>query len=310
MADNLFTSNFSMMKTFITKLCVFIFLFFAIDFCVGVLLNKIYYKVNSGTISKANYGFKFCKEDILIFGASEVAHHFISNEIADSLHLSCYNLGMDGYTITYQYPLLQTIVSRYSPKVIMISTSQLSGKMIEPSLMYPYYNSSSSVREVLDKADVYNKYKLKLNSYIFNSLLLGIIDGILAKAPATNGYIALYGKAKFLSLNTNPSEIKATTESINYFASFLKLAKSTGALVYVFSSPKYQINHKKSDSVLVKSICDRNGVKYINYLTDTSFIKHPELFKDGVHLNNDGAEIFTKKIIDLIKKDYYNQKEN
>jgi hypothetical protein len=290
-------------------LFVFIIVFLIVDFGLGIVLNKVYFKVSTGTIAKANYGFKFCNEDILLFGASEVSHHFISNTISDSLHLSCYNLGMDGYRITYQYPLLQTVTDRYSPKIIVISTTQLSGKKMEPSLMYPYYKNSPYVKNVLNKLDVFNKYRLMLNSYAYNSQILGIVYGLHAASVGLNGYIPLYGTNKFLTLNTKPSEITTSPESIAYFEDFLKLAKSKATLVYVFMSPKYQINNSKSDSILIKAICDRNHVSCLDYLNDTTFSQHPELFKDAVHLNNKGAEILTNKLIATIRADYSSSKK-
>ncbi len=275
-----------------------------VDFLISAGLKKAFYKVKSGSIYISNYAFNKCKDDILFFGASEVTHHFNSNAIADSTGLSCYNLGMDGYGINYQFPLLQTILKRHTPKIIIISTSQLSGKKIESSELYPYYSVSSNVKKVVDTFDVYDKYKLLIKSYAYNSMIAGIVEGMLSNESSLHGYIPLQGKSRVLTLNAAPEGLLATPKSIFYFDNFLKSAKASGALVYVIASPRYQINNKKEDSVLISAICQKNAVKFLDYLSDTSFINHPELFKDNPHLNYKGAAVLTNKVIAVISKDY------
>ena len=295
------------MKQFVVKLLIFIALLTGIDFIAGSIFSRFYYKVKSGTIFTANYAIRDCKEDILLLGASEISHHFISNTIKDSLGLTCYNLGMDGLNIFYQYAVFQEIVKRHPPKILILSTNTLSdaekqsGGAIESLL--PYCERYNAVKKVVFDADSTEKFKLVSKSYPYNSMVIKIIQGMISKEPETNGYKPLWGSDINLRLNINPQKLNTTPKSINYFSDLIKLAKKSGCKVFILQAPRYQINNSAEDQLLFTSLSDKCKVSFLNYLPDTIFTNHPEYFKDGAHLNNQGAEILTNKLIADLKKD-------
>lgn len=61
--------------------------------------------------------------NILIFGSSRAAHHYVPSILSDSLDMSCYNCGMDGNGIIYGYGKLKTITARYYPKIVILTSS-------------------------------------------------------------------------------------------------------------------------------------------------------------------------------------------
>ena len=58
--------------------------------------------------------------NILIFGSSRAAHHYVPSILSDSLDMSCYNCGLDGNGIIYGYGKLKTITARYYPKIVIL----------------------------------------------------------------------------------------------------------------------------------------------------------------------------------------------
>jgi len=295
------------MKQFAVKLFIFILLLIGIDFIIGTIFSKYYFKIKSGTIFTANYAIRDCKEDILLLGASEISHHFISNTIKDSLGLTCYNLGMDGHNIFYQYAIFQEIIKRHTPKILIISTNSLTdaekktGGSIESLL--PYCEGYPTVKNMVIDTDSSEKIKLLSKSHPFNSMAIKLIQGLINEEPKTNGYKPLWGNSINLELKTNPQKLNATPRSINYFSDLITLAKKSGCKVYILQAPRYQINNSIEDQILFTSLSDKYKVPFLNYLPDTIFINHPEYFKDGAHLNNQGAEILTNMLIGDLKHD-------
>jgi len=295
------------MKKFVVKLLIFIALIIGFDFILGSIFSRFYFKVKSGTIFTANYAIRDCKEDILLLGASEISHHFISNTIKDSIGLSCYNLGMDGLNIYFQYAVFQEIVKRHAPKILILSTNTLSDaekqSVATIESLLPYCERYNAIKKMVIDADSTEKFKLLSNSYPYNSLIIKIFQGLIIKEPKTNGYEPLWGSGINLRLNTNPQRLNTTPKSINYFSDLVILAKKSGCKVYIVQAPRYQINNSAEDQLLFTSLSDKHKVPFLNYLPDTKFTNHPEYFKDGAHLNNQGAEILTNMLIADLKKD-------
>ena len=96
------------------------------------------------------------------------------------------------------------------------------------------------------------------------------------------------------------SEISSEIKS--YFIKFLEKSVSTGAEVYVYVPVAREIFN---DSWLknVKLITNDAGAKLIDFSSDYSLIDNTEVWKDNVHLYDEGAVILTDKIINILIKD-------
>lgn len=272
------------------------------DFIIGAVLHQFYFKVKSNTLFKTNYAIRECKEDVLLFGASETAHHLISNKIKDSLGLSCYNLGVDGLNIIYQYAVLQEVLKRYTPKIVVISATTVSEDKSTVKSLLPYCRDYPDIKNIVFENDLSQKNKLLLKSYPFNSLLLKIFQGMMTPESKTNGYLPLTGSNPGMLKGEKPFKLDTSQTVINYFTEAIKKAKHAGCRVYIFQAPRYQVNHVE-DQFFIKEISEKYQVPFLNYLSDTAIVNHREYFKDGSHLNNTGAQLLTNKFIKDIKAD-------
>lgn len=289
------------MLLFIKKLVVITFLFIIFDQFFGYVISKLYYNVKSGSSYIANYAIKKGNEDVVIFGASEVSHSLISNQISDSLGLSCYNFGLDGQGIYYQYALIKELLKRYSPKVVIFSSFILyDDQTISISRLYPYYYDHQDIKDLILELQPDAKYKLLIKSYAFNSLILNIIGGYLITEPRTNGYKPLYSKQADIQIMTTPFKIGLTDKTINYFEKIMQMCISAGCKVIVLDVPRYVESNDSVEEFRIQQMLKEYSVDYLHYSTDTTFINHPDLFKDRTHLNNDGAIVFTKMVIERI----------
>jgi hypothetical protein len=269
----------------------------------GLVMNTLFFSQKSGTSYTSNYGIESCQEDIIIMGASEVSHSFISNQIADSLGMTCYNLGMDGNNIYYQYAVLSELLSRYKPKIVITSTNVLEESDRTITSLFPYSYKYKNIREFIYEIKPVEKYKLFIKSYAYNSLIIKIIQGNILKEPKTNGYRPLFALSKNLQYSPIPYTIGISDRTLKYFEKYVNLCLNAGCKVFIVETPKYQNTYNKAENDKIMSLIRKYDVEHISFQNDTTFINHSELFKDRTHLNDQGARIFTTKIIDYLNLD-------
>ena len=300
------------MKILIIKSVVFLLLFFISDFALGMIMERFHLRTRNINLYNANHGFVGnVDEDVLFFGGSEVSHSFVSNLVADSTGLSAFNLGSDACAIFYQVPLLRTILEKNKPKVVVISAMQINDRALSYlSRMYPYYSSNKYVAEVVDSFYPDEFFKLAFKGYVYNSQIFRVFDSSPNnKVESLNGYAPLntsQSKRMQKAININDLELgedyEVSDESVEYFNKFINLALDSGAKVYVVIPPvKEHINplyHAK-----IMQIPGIKKVELLDVSGDTSFILQPKYYKDPIHLNDDGARIFTQRFIEILRKD-------
>lgn len=291
------------MKTFFLKLAIFFLCFISLDQLNGFVFSKLYDNVKSGVSFTTNYALYKSNEDILIFGASEVTHGLISNQINDSLKMTCYNLGMDGQGIYYQYAVLNELLKRHKPKIVIISTFVLSDNERQTfAPLYPYYYNFKSIKDLIDKNEPNEKYKLLIKSYAYNSILIDVLKGNLATESNTNGFVPLSTVNKNMQLSSIPWKISTSTKTWEYYEKFIQSCLRAKCKVYIIDTPRYIEKNDAEQNLEIRSMLEKYSVNYLNYATDTTFINHPELFKDVTHLNLAGAKILTNLVIKDIKQ--------
>jgi len=100
----------------------------------------------------AEYAMLQADADILIIGGSDAHSSFVPDIIEDSLSLSCYNCGIDGHGIFYQCSLINSILKRTTPKIIVWSTDPrfLTNRTKGiPETLYRFYNRDPYVKKMV-----------------------------------------------------------------------------------------------------------------------------------------------------------------
>ena len=92
-------------------------------------------------------------------------------------------------------------------------------------------------------------------------------------------------------------------EKRNYVFDDLKISylnklidESQGAELYIVVSPIwYGMDSLQFEPV--KQICQERGVPFIDFSNDPKYVHHDEYFKDGNHMNERGADEFTRDLL-------------
>lgn len=308
MLVNLYTLIFNSMKQFIIKLLLFFLLLIIIDFTVGYTLTYLSNYAKGGDTARNNYICNQTNEDLLILGSSRAIHHYNAKILKDSLKMSCYNCGQNGNGILLMYGRLLIINKRYKPRLIIYDVQPtfdyLEGEDNHKylDLLKPYYHREG-ISELFETVDNTEKYKMLSKMYQYNSKFIQIIsDYFHPMAPKDiYGYRPRSGiiEENKIAKQKKVKDLQIDTLKWNYFN---KLIDITGEERIIFvASPLWNGIQPKYYAPL-KELCQKRKIPFLDFSNDTSFVQKNILFDDAVHLNSNGADKFTNKLIRELKK--------
>lgn len=290
------------------KLLVFCVLFFVGDKLIGVGY-KYLQKTASEKSPQAmivDYSLKQVNADVLIFGASEAAHSYVTEILRDSLQMSVYNCGNDGKPAYYHIAIIRYILSRYTPKLIIWSISPMwlaEDNNDRLSVLNPYYDEIPACKEMVDKKSKYESIKCRSDCYKFNSLLYDYMTCIIV--PKNNfgygHYLPLYGTDNNLALQDRDLEkaFRYSADLAQEFDKTLELCNKKGVKVALVFTPRYEkssYEHLKNYKVL-KEISQKNDIPLIEDYYRNPIINQPHNYKDFAHLNDNGAKMFSSMLV-------------
>lgn len=301
---------------FLKKLFALAFLLFLLDRGVGALIRYSYENHPTPNAKAFAHVIKNPSENIYIFGSSRAVHGYVPAVFSDSIGLSCFNAGHEQTNILYADIMLNALLKKYTPKIIVFdlnakesaSHSMEASKLILASLMMPYVDSDTSLQQTAKKLFPKEMFMAKASVLQeYNSQVLPLIMNIHKKADnriTQNGYIPVYASnisgdlAKFTDVvETYDSAAK------NYFEDFVQAAIKRNIKLYIVQSPYYVEKFKTSPSLqLLLPVLKKYNVPFLDYSFDTVFFKK-EYFYDNAHLNDAGAQAFSKRVASDIKKD-------
>jgi hypothetical protein len=301
-------------KLILRKLLILLILMFVLDMAIGAVLKHFFFAKKSGFDSRANYVINQTKADVLIFGSSKASEHYNPTLLRDSLKLSVYNAGRDLSYIYYHYALLEAVLKRYTPKLIILDTRPDEFKKFEfgedrdrLNVLLPYYDSHPEIRDVCLLRSKFERYKLLSKMYPYNSLILQELVELLPiakyqKDDSDNGYIVKHGEWKGPKRPYNVND-EIDTLSASYFKKFVEKCKEKKIELIVTYSPLYQsIDAEKNRNInYAYQVCKQNNVPVFNYLNDTTY-NNPKLFYDDLHLNQGGSIVFSNSMVGKIRE--------
>lgn len=299
---------------YLLQVVLFIALVAAADFIVGKILKHFYNRQSSGWEYATRYSAEETKADILIFGASRAQQQYNPTYFEDTLHFSCYNVGRDGTSFFYHYAMLQAVLKRYTPKVIILDceyaalkSSALSYERL--SILLPLYKDHPEMQPIISMRSSFEKYKFISSIYPYNSMLFKIavanLESNKQEKEDIKGYVPLHNSLKE-TIKTFDYTEKYELDSIkvNMLRSFIDECSSRNIRLYFVCAPYYMKTTGTDYSLdLTQQIAREKNIPFIDYSRDSMYFNAPHLFDDTVHLNMDGSKIFSADLASKIKKD-------
>lgn len=319
-ADNSFTFNFSVMKRKgIIRVVAFLVAFIVCDLIVGMVAKMLFYSQRSGKYARLTHIIKSDTSAIIVLGSSHVMAHFIPEMIRDSLDESTYNYGANGQKLLFSRAIYEVRMKRSKPKTIILNIDpdwffDKHNQQDRMADLYPYYGDIGEIifRDFSERDRVVGRLKFLSRTFPYNSTIVHVIKYKLKPQADFSGYEPLYGAVDSLQLagtlnsENGRGDVKvpqADEDLINLFTQFAEDVNRNHIRLYIIFSPELLkpdfaeiYLHQK-----IKQICDSTGNRVFDFSTSEIFNNKRLLFHDFGHLNDSGARIFTRMLIDSIK---------
>lgn len=222
----------------------------------------------------------------------------------------------------YYYAVLKAILSRYTPKMIILDVENQVFKESRSSydrlsVLLPFYKDHPEMRSIIELRGPYEKFKLHSRIYPYNSMIFKIAmgnSGLRSKANEDiKGYVPL---TRSLNEPIRPVDLSVDyaldSNKFNCYKAFINDCAAAGVKLYLVCPPYFikGIGNDKSMTI-AKDIAYKKKLDFIDFAKDEFFLKDSRLFDDTVHLNYKGVTIFTNRLIDtLITKNNSSAVEN
>lgn len=305
MAVNLFISNFDFMREFIKILQAIIFIVFGLfiaDFCIGRSVGYLMLRLpdHGGEICEVNYAINRACPDIVILGSSRANHHYNCSIISDKFGKTVYNAGIDGTNILYSRCVLQQILSRKIPDMVVLELNVgclFDENTVDIKQCRLFADMSPDLESIVQQYGM--SQSLYVNSYRYNSSVLNILSNIILQkkhAGNNNGFIPLANTNLYSGLDWEYRNIDGVlnANTLEEFVSILNIAQKYGFRLIVVSSPvRYLYNTNNLSTKTIENLCDEYGVIFLDNSQLPYFKEHDEYMKDANHLTGEGANVYT-----------------
>ncbi len=268
--------------------------------------------VKVGGQARDNYICNKSEDDLLIFGSSRAVHHYNASMLEDSLGYSSYNCGEDGNGIILSYGRLHMIKERHQPKIIIYDVNPSFDIVINDNRKYLGYLRAHYDRDgiapIFYDIDKVSKYKMQCRMYRYNSTFLqntiAFLTGI-ANDEGIKGFRPSKGEMDTMKISRieekNDLNIAIDSLKVEYINKFIDLCNDS-KLVFVVSPIWYGMDIKETE--YIKNLCVSQNICFIDFSNDPKYVHQNAYFIDGSHLNEFGANEFTKDLIDKLQKEY------
>lgn len=316
------------MKKFLVKIFLFFLPVIVLCYPIDLLISNFFSKCHSISFAADEFSVwndiykKKIDSDIAIYGSSRAWVHFNSKMITDSLGYDAYNFGIDGHNFWLQYLRhKEYIANNNPPKVIILSVDYATLQKREDLYNYdqflPYMLWNDNIMEYTSSYAGFKNQDFKIPLLRYMGKVNFFRKGITLALNDCNdlqkrekGFVGMERKweddlSKAKRKNKN-YKILLDEGTIELFEKFLRECNNeediTVLMVYspiYFEGLEFIENHSEALEVF-KSFAATYKLDFLDYSRD-EICYDKTYFYNSNHLNKDGANLFTKKLIEDIK---------
>ena len=265
-------------------------------------LKYLYSQSNATDEYKISYSNETTCDSVLFFGSSRTLHHYVPSIFEQELGVSCYNTADWGIkNIFYNYGLLGNILSRYTPKAIILEIhpcdwlqTPFSGVERAASLA-PYCGMSAECDEMLRLAGKYWPCRLSM-VYRYTGSLPNLIGGKLGTMDRSlKGWKPMDGVLDTSGMVAEEYPFPIDQKRVELLERFINTCQQHSIKLLFVVSPMY-VCSEQDVFRFPRELASRHNVPFIDHYRDSAFVGHAEYFYDFGHLNRQGAELFSEML--------------
>jgi hypothetical protein len=314
------------MKKFIIQLLIYLIPITLLSYGADKFLSNNLKKSNNfadGEFSTWNdiYEGKI-NSDIVIYGSSNAWVQIDPGLIHDSLDATAYNLGINGHNFRLQY-FRHSLLLKYNrkPKLIILSLNIFSfekeNDLYNPDQFLPYMLNNKEMENTIIGFNGYKSFDFKIPLIRYYGKKEAIIHTFyLLIKPSKNVVKRIKGyQARDMQWNDDllkaeiklgSYEVKLDSSLIPLFEIFCNECKQTNIETILVYPPEYiegQLFIKNRDKIMsiFYNLSKKHDIPFYDFSGDSISFQKKYFYNSG-HLNKVGAELFTDKLIHVLKK--------
>lgn len=306
------------MKKVITYISFVVVILFLTDYLLGICSN--YYIKNNqlpGRYRPLDRLIKEVNSDIILIGNSAILNAIDPQIVEDSLSMTCYNGGIEGQGIEFFETMIDCILQRHSPKMFVLGLrpEEMGGNIGEGiyDVLKPYYKMGyKSIDDHFNQIGKYKRILLQSNLIRYNTIWVRVLLYMLFDNTTyqENGFIPkniplTFPVTKHIEKPEQP--IKDKLRCIERIIA--KCNEKNIALAICYPPVLMSFDNGSVPCIdAINEICGRHDIPCLIDYNNPLFLKHPELFYDYGHVNENGAliysQIITSKLSTLVANRY------
>jgi lysophospholipase L1-like esterase len=291
-------------RTVAGRLLAFALLLVLLDAVAGWWLESLHATVGQGQLVGVVNSAIRARSDVLVLGASTALHHYDDRALTQRLGLRTFAAGVDGRGVGFSRGLLALAAAAHRPRLVVLDVSYAERDRTSAQLLSPYYGRNATVTGILG-GDWRNRVKLASRAYRYNGLLLPILTN-LGTPPMAWGFEPLDGA---LPPDAAPGGARRTDRGLGpWFDRELRRlvadARADGARIVFVESPTWGGRVGPLAMATYERVARELDVPF-HHLTPERCpeLAHATLYRDHAHLNRAGAELFTRRVADLLARE-------
>lgn len=297
-------------------------IFALVEFTLGNLAQKIFFSQSNGKYARITSSVKTAEADLFVFGSSHASRHYVPTVLEEELKLSTHNAGALGQKLLFSSLLLEIVLHRTKPEMVILNVD--SDWLLHSQDPYdrltelsPYYwDHPDMLKPWLKLYSETEPLKLHLKSYQYNSTFVHAVKYYFLPQPDIKGYVPLHGhlpppeNISDYIMEEEEKVVKKDSIDKNFVFAlnrFIDLTKENNVKLIFVRSPSLMLNPSYANSKsykLIKEIAEEVGVPLLDFYDDKRFVGKYTLFKDRMHLNDEGARLFSKFVSDSINRKF------
>lgn len=304
-------------KRFLMILLSTVVLLVMIDLVVGQVMHwYVLHKNIPGDYGKIEYMLKRADAQILLLGASTCMNSIDPELLEGALKKSVFNGGLNDQRLEFFDVISEAIFKRSPPKMLILVLRRNDlvvsdrGRLDMMSIYYHigdpkldwYLNEGKLEKRILLCSSLYrfNTYSWRILLYHFKSFNELAHGGFVGKP------VPKFFPRRWKRGNDKNATVSINRRKLQCLENILKNCRLNGTRMWIVIAPEYYdygSDENIGGTAYIRDFCRRNNIRFINDSQHPDFVDHPEYFFDNNHLNVNGAKIYTKHILRMLREE-------
>jgi len=285
-----------------------------LDLGLGTILGRLFFAQTSGKFFRIGYTMDVSTDELMVFGSSHAAAHYVPAVLEEELGLTSYNAGIAGQQILVHETLARIVLERTAPKVMILDLDTYGfyddlNVYARLSDLHPFYaRHPRIIGKALALESPWARIFLTSRLYRYNSTVVHILRYGLSPQPDEKGYRATFTRLTEPDRPEAPPAPAPRARRIDEnlmtaLDRFVANARDHRVPLVLAISPNlvYDAHLDEVAVQRIRSIASRYEIPLLDAMNDPAYIGRYDLFADAGHLNDVGARLYSRSVAQKIR---------